>query len=93
VGATLAQQVPVTVELDLDGAQALVLLVGEPLLTLAGAPQFVLFGYQRLDVILDPSVGVARHPRASSVTDSRSVSPKRSSRAGSVGLHPGSFAR
>jgi len=42
VGAALAQQVPVAVELDLDGAPTLVLLAGEPLMTLAGAQQHVL---------------------------------------------------
>ena len=59
VGPALAQQVPVTVELDLDCAQALALLVGEPLVTLTGAQQLVLFRDERLYVILDPSVGFA----------------------------------
>ena len=57
VGAALAQQVPVTVELDLDGAQALALLVGEPLMTLPGTQQLVLFSDERLDVILEPVDG------------------------------------
>ena len=54
MGAALAQQVPVAIELDLDGVQALVLLVCEPLVTLARALQLVLFGDECLDVILDP---------------------------------------
>ena len=49
MGPALAQQVPVTVELDLDSAQALVLLVGEPLMTLPGTQQLVLFSDERLE--------------------------------------------